>query len=67
MDITSEEQMDMCDFKCETLKGHNITYVVLWLRMYEPEPGREEASAKPQMRTVLFICKGVCICVSVCV
>ena len=61
MDITTEEQMDMCDFKCETLRGHSITYVVLQVRMYKPEPGHEEVSVKPQMRTVLFIFKGVCI------
>ena len=52
MDITTEEQMDMCDFKCETLRGHSITYVVLQLRMYKPEPGHEEVSVKPQMRTL---------------
>lgn len=66
MDITTEEQTDMCDFKCETLRGHSITYVVLQLRMYKPEPGHEEVSVKPQMRTVLFIFKGVCICVCMC-
>lgn len=55
----------MCDFKCETLKGRTITYIVLWLRMYKPEPGHEEASVKPQMRTVLFIFKSVCVCVCI--
>lgn len=33
--------------------------------MYKPEPGHEEASVKPQMRTVLFIFKSVCVCVCI--
>lgn len=48
MGITSEEQMDMCDFKCETLKGHNITYVVLRLRMYKPNLAMRKHQSSPK-------------------